>query len=139
MSRRFTSLAVLVFLLLASGCGMSSADKAFKAIVPELIAPQDGKVFTNYPRFVYLQWKPVSGVRRYLVEVEMGRKEDKTWMPAPPDLNRTFANEEHVQIMFVGAQPGRWRVYAINENDVHSEPSEWWHFEFADVPRPSGI
>lgn len=31
---------------------------------------------------------------------------------------------------FVGAQPGRWRVWAIDGAGNASAKTEWWYFEF---------
>jgi len=123
-------LLVFVMLALVAGCGPSEADRQFATVVPVITGPPDGRQFDTYPRNAFLQWKLVEGSKRYLVEVELGLEADGTWMPAPPGLNRMFSKVNSLQISFPGAQPGRWRVWAINEDNVRSEPSDWSHFEF---------
>ena len=41
---------------------------------------------------------------------------------------------------FVGAQPGRWRVWAVDVNGQKGPKSDWWGFSYPhaakeDVPR----
>lgn len=119
-----------VLLLVAAACGPSSAEREFSKSEPELLAPTDGQQFNKYPRTIALEWRPLPGAQRYLVEIEMQHPNTGVWMPAPVDLNRQIVTEAKIFIEFPGAQPGRWRVQALDESNAKSQFSEWRRFEF---------
>jgi hypothetical protein len=130
-ARSLWSIALLAALVLAlAGCGPTEADKEFRKSEPELVSPVDGHEFDKFPRTLVLEWRPMEGAVKYMVEVEMQNPNDGTWMPTPVALNKRILRDHKAFIEFPGAQPGRWRVVAYNAHNVESEVSDWWRFEF---------
>ncbi len=80
-------------------------------------SPASGTTFHHYPRTLTLRWATVPGASSYTVEVE-------NWLLVP-DLKQTSYTFD-----FVGAQPGRWRVWAVDTAGRGSPKSEWWTFAF---------
>lgn len=96
---------------------------------PLQIGPPKGKVFNHYPRQTKLIWQPVQGAQSYTVEVDYF---DSDWITnrgetyiLAPNLYQTSFNFE-----FVGAQPGRWRVWAVDANGQAGRKSPWWEFKY---------
>lgn len=94
---------------------------------PKQKSPMNGAVFSNYPRTTTLTWSPVSGAVNYGVEVQYGAPDYTSWSPfsSKTDLRTTSYTFD-----FVGAQPGRWRVWAIDANGQASAKSDWWTFRY---------
>ncbi len=102
---------------------------------PILLYPEDRAVFCHFPRELVFCWHPVRGTPReveYLVQIEDTCEGDDEkfgdWTDEPPFFTyrtgKTTINER-----FVGAQPGRWRVKAI-DNTGESKWSDWRYFRF---------
>jgi len=66
-----------------------------------------------------LTWEPVPGALAYEIEVdyEAGVEPFSSQQPA-------------LRFDFVGAQPGRWRVWAILPDSKRSPVSEWRGFRY---------
>lgn len=95
---------------------------------PILVSPNEGAVFNNFPRNMTFVWKPVSGAVKYQVEIDYyyGGK----WAS---EINGPFYKESTTNSLshvFVGAQPGRFRVAAVNALGVVGPRSEWRTFRF---------
>lgn len=104
-----------------SGYGMLPA--------PQQVGPINGKTFYHYPRQTKLMWYPVQGAESYTVEVDYY---DTDWVTnrgqtyiLAPNIHQTsfFFN-------FIGAQPGRWRVWAVDSQGVAGQKSPWWMFKY---------
>jgi hypothetical protein len=100
---------------------------------PVLVSPLNDQVFANYPRKTVLVWQPVSGATGYYLTV------DACTSPAPINANSVWQNVVKGTVQgtsftfdFVGAQPGRWNVMAIDSTDDHqqSEVSAWSNFAY---------
>ena len=102
--------------------------------VPILISPPSLVVYTHAPRTTTLKWEESNGTKpiRYHVEVEYtwhntssftqwNEEHDYAWVEETQDTELTFN--------FVGGQPGRWRVRAVNDYG-ESEWSEWRYFRY---------
>lgn len=99
---------------------------------PVQLSPPDGLVFDIYPRTTTLKWAPVSGAVKYGVEwsyrdssVDEWCGDDPrciTWIEYVPNTSYTFS--------FVGAQPGRWRVWAVDSDGKDGIKSGWWGFAY---------
>jgi hypothetical protein len=100
---------------------------------PVHVSPPNGSIFDNYPRTTTVVWKPVTGAAQYMVEVDcfhccerdrwctdVGR----TWQVSPPLDGTSWTFD------FVGAQPGRWRVWAISAAGSRGPKSDWWTFTY---------
>jgi hypothetical protein len=96
---------------------------------PTQVSPPSGKVFNRYPRQTTLRWEEVPGAASYTVEIDYFAANwitdsGKTYIIAPnlTDTSYTFN--------FVGAQPGRWRVWAVGPTGQESPKSGWWEFSY---------
>jgi hypothetical protein len=100
----------------------------FQSIHPALSWPYDATTFNAYPRSTTLRWLPVSGATHYLVQVQWENPTDGLWHTLP---NYPVAVEEpSYTFNFVGAQPGRWRVAAVNTKNQNTQYSDWWYFKY---------
>ena len=100
---------------------------------PSLASPSDSSTFNYFPRTLSLFWNGVNGVAYYMVEVDYYNPSINQW---EYDYNgsiwQTYSNitANTQQINFAGAQPGRWRVWAVDANGVAGTKSNWFHFAF---------
>jgi hypothetical protein len=100
---------------------------------PVQLGPADGMSFDRYPRTTTLTWRPVAGAASYGVEIDcMGCCESGRWCA---DVGKQWKVEAAVTSTryvfdFVGAQPGRWRVWAVGANGRGGERSGWWEFRY---------
>lgn len=92
---------------------------------PQPLTPADGATFNIFPRKTVLVWSAVPNATAYLAEVQ---HEDPTaatgWSPS---VFRRVA-ETTLDFSFVGAQQGRWRVWALDENGLASPSIPWVRF-----------
>ena len=96
---------------------------------PRQLEPVNGAVFNYYPRQTTLRWSPVGGARSYCVEVDYY---DTDWVS---ERGETYIMIENLSMLnytfnFIGAQPGRWRVWAVGYNGEESPKSDWSEFRF---------
>ena len=92
-------------------------------LTPKLLSPHDGTEFGHYPRTVTLAWEGVPGVRGYKLEIQFNGGH---WAPYPiKDMTTTTYTFD-----FIGAQPGRWRVWAVDAEGREGPKSDWWVFRF---------
>ncbi len=103
---------------------------------PQQLKPPDGSVFDHYPRTTTLGWSAVPGDPSYLqygVEVDCFHCcESNAWCT---DVGETWMVERvggtSYTFDYVGAQPGRWRVWAVDlSTGLESAKSGWWEFEY---------
>ena len=103
-----------------------------KAIAPIQISPADGSVFDHYPRKTDLIWAEVPNARSYTVEIDF-YSPNSGWRnrlhPDSPWLARNITTTSYT-FNFVGAQPGRWRVWAVDADGQEGPKSEWWTFRY---------
>ena len=100
---------------------------------PMLQSPPSGKRFSHYPRRTTLSWSPVQGAATYTVEIDCyGCCRANRWCT---DIGRTHKMVKSIRsttytFNFVGAQPGRWRVWAVDQNGNPGGKSAWWTFSY---------
>jgi len=102
-----------------------------RATVPQLRAPADNEVFNIYPRTMNFSWNPVRGAATYVLEVDAyGMCQSGAWCAdiggrtfLRPNLTRPYYQHD-----FVGAQPGRWRVWAVHADGREGSKSAWRSF-----------
>lgn len=88
---------------------------------PVIVSPKDGAVFNVYPRKTVVTLRPVRLATGYQVEWVFGAMQSGfTESSATPK----------VEFEFVGAQPGRFRVWALLPNGMRSRQSEWRDFRY---------
>jgi len=91
----------------------------------KLLSPDDGAVFSHYPRKVTLQWERYTEAKLYKVRIEQDYPNSSDWS-FQQELE--VAEPEYV-FYFTGAQPGRWKVTAILKNGKEIT-SSWRTFRF---------
>ena len=100
---------------------------------PNPISPVDETVFNHYPRNTTLRWSPVKGAVSYTVEIDCYHCcQSNQWCSDVggrttiiPNINST-----NYSFKFVGAQPGRWRVWALDAVGRKSPKSSWYKFRY---------
>lgn len=101
--------------------------------IPQQLSPPDGSVFDTYPRTTTLQWSEVASAASYTVEIDcMHCCAPGQWCR---DVGRTYVLVPGITATsytfdFVGAQPGRWRVWAVDAEGHEHPASPWWGFEY---------
>jgi len=107
---------------------------------PTLLNPPYGATLTNFPRDMTLAWTGVPGVTLYDVDMEGCSGFHWQSNDAPYGcsdwFNALFVGH-YVGVRgtsfpwsFVGAQPGRWRIRAIDANGNPGSFSGWFYFRF---------
>jgi TonB family protein len=97
---------------------------------PQLISPRDGGLFDGYPRRVRCKWEASPGAVSYLLEWDyMDRDAWNAEYQGIPGTAMIAAGVEET-VHFIGAQPGRWRVWPVNASGQRGNPSEWRTFRF---------
>jgi hypothetical protein len=100
---------------------------------PTLISPANSQSFSNYPRKTTLTWKAVPNATGYVVAVDACQdrqvSSSSIWQNVVP---KTIVQATSFTFNFVGAQPGRWCVFAINSANAYqqSNPSAWNNFSY---------
>ncbi len=103
----------------------SAANLSPPLAAPQLTGPSHGSVFNYYPRHITLRWAPVRGAYSYTVLAEMGYQGQWSSYLNVPNIKTTSYS-----FKFVGAQPGRWRVWAVTSDGSIGQSSGWWEFRF---------
>lgn len=100
---------------------------------PVLLSPKCGSVFSIFPRTTHLQWEAVPGATSYTVEIDcFDCCVDGKWCT---DVGRTWLVVPNIRTLsytfdFVGAQPGRWRVWAAGGGRLEGFKSGWCEFRY---------
>lgn len=100
---------------------------------PVQISPEDGSVFSSYPRDTTMKWRPVIGAASYTLEIDCFNccvngqwcTDTGSEYQVKPGLTETEGS-----ITFVGKQKGRWRISAVDAEGNEGEKSPWWEFEY---------
>ena len=82
-------------------------------------------------RTTTLEWQPVEGAAFYKVEVDFCYglvKSLRECVNPQPNRLPTIVRGTSYEFLFVGAQPGRWRVWAIDQSGNEGFKSPWWTF-----------
>lgn len=101
--------------------------------IPAHLEPADGTIFNHFPRDTILRWAPVSDAASYTVEIDCFHCcEDGAWCTDVGEAwsIRSGLSTTSYNFSYVGAQPGRWRVWIIDQNGIQGPKSEWWEFEY---------
>ena len=128
MNTKMIYIIFLALLLVAMSCD----DDDDKLSVPLQVSPVDGTVFNHYPRTTTLAWQPVANADGYTVEIDCFHccqanawctDVGQTWQVVTGITTTSYTFD------FVGAQPGRWRVWAVKDSD-EGPASGWWEFTY---------
>ena len=100
-------------------------------VAPIQLSPADRTELDYYPRDTKLEWQPVDGAVSYAVEIDYcsGRETHIHDCVNPQPLAKVtdILTTSH-EFKFVGAQPGRWRVWAIDKKGEEGFKSPWRTF-----------
>jgi hypothetical protein len=103
---------------------------------PVQLSPEAGARFSHYPRRTKLEWARVEGAVSYTVEVDYCQGSAKYATSCvnaqPHQVNPVSmpASETTYVFDFVGAQPGRWRVWATDKEGREGFKSPWRLFAY---------
>lgn len=96
---------------------------------PTQLSPANGAVFSTIPRTVTFTWQALAGASNYGIDIEFcpatGCSTSTPYTNLP-----TLSSTSYTVQNFVGAQPGRWRVWGISGAGVPGTKSEWREFRF---------
>lgn len=102
---------------------------------PVQTGPDDNAELDVYPRKTLLKWQPVEGAASYRIEIDYcqgpAKGQHSCIDPQPHYIagsNAIDSNTTSYEFNFVGAQPGRWRVWAIDKKGQESFKSPWRTF-----------
>jgi tetratricopeptide (TPR) repeat protein len=96
---------------------------------PMLQSPPEGAVFDNYPRDTILKWSVVTGAAAY--EVQIDYLDAEKWASEQGGSLAVYrVTESEYRFHFVGAQPGRWRVWAVSPSGESGTKSSWRTFRY---------
>jgi hypothetical protein len=104
---------------------------------PNQLSPIDNQQFEIFPRVTRLEWTAVEGAASYSIEIDVcqGRPKNRQCInPQPLTLPSNPASTNLMttsyEFNFVGAQPGRWRVWAVDKEGREGFKSEWRTFVY---------
>jgi eukaryotic-like serine/threonine-protein kinase len=117
--------------MFTTGCDNGSSSDSTSAattnapalVAPTQIAPANGESLDHFPRSTTLVWSSVDGAVKYGVEVEYN---DGSWHGL---VDTTVANPTHT-FNFIGMNPGRWRVWAIDSDGNEGPKTGWFEFKY---------
>jgi hypothetical protein len=102
---------------------------------PMLLSPQNESVLNQYPRKTELKWKAIPGALSYVVQVDIrGLTENGTWYWASEkgmSYKQETTSNTAFTFEFSGAQPGRWRMWAVGSDASEGMKSDWWNFRYS--------
>jgi hypothetical protein len=104
--------------------------------IPTQLTPSPNTTFNHYPRNTTLAWASVadpSGPVTYRVEVQycQGNVYSPYNCVTRSDWCTGALSGTTCNFGFVGAQPGRWRVQAVDNAGNHSAYGDWSTFAFS--------
>lgn len=103
---------------------------------PEQLSPKDATEFNRFPRATKLAWEPVEGAVSYSVEIDVcqgglprtsGCKNPQPLLLKSNPPTTGLASTSY-DFYFIGAQPGRWRVWAVDKEGREGFKSPWSNF-----------
>jgi hypothetical protein len=117
---------------------LNEAEKQVGVNLPAPVqqAPEHKAKFNHYPRKTILEWKAVEGAISYTVEVDycqgFGSRKLDCVNPQPLTMKgspqTTGIKNTSYEFSFIGAQPGRWRVWAVDKEGREGFKSSWRSF-----------
>lgn len=99
---------------------------------PTQISPANGAVFDHFPRTTTLQWSSVPGAAKYTVQMDCYHccEADKWCAEVGKTWRFVSTNDTSYSFQWVGAQPGRWRVWAVDARGREGPQTGWWEFSY---------
>jgi len=100
---------------------------------PNQLSPNAGAIFNHYPRRTTLQWSAIPGAKSYTVEIDCFHCcQSGRWCSDVGGRTTVVRNltRPTYTFSFVGAQPGRWRVWAVDVTGRKGPKSPWRQFRY---------
>ncbi len=103
---------------------------------PAQLSPAEGAVFSQSDRSTTLKWSAVPGARYYGIETDCGESNRGStaisWgsehgLGSPCSQSFMYGPTTYT-FNFIGAQPGRWRVWAVGQFGQKSPKTPWRQF-----------
>jgi eukaryotic-like serine/threonine-protein kinase len=116
-----------------SGVVRASVQPRAALPAPHQLTPPNGAIFSNYPRTTTLTWSPVAGAASYTVELDCFQCcAANKWCTAVGRSWQTVTGITGTTYVFnwVGAQPGRWKVWAVGRKGRKGRKSPWSKFTY---------
>jgi tetratricopeptide (TPR) repeat protein len=97
---------------------------------PNLLSPAPGTVFGHFPRDTMLVWSEVPGAASYVVEWDY--KGTDAWASEQRGTQGALirTSQPVANFKFIGAQTGRWRVWAVDAAGLPGPKSDWREFSY---------
>lgn len=95
---------------------------------PTPLLPANGTVYNVFPRTTTLVWTSVDGATVYIIEIESCLPGTNPLACQPYITTNVTSSQTSYTFNFVGAQPGRWRVWAMDVSSQEGVKSDWWMF-----------
>jgi len=116
------------------GGNMTAAGANITAVPPSQISPASGTIFDHFPRTTTLEWTPDPLAASYKIEFDcMDCDLQNEWSSEvtgqPWDIQSEIRDTEYT-FDWIGAQAGRWRVWAVDSNGEEGPKSDWWQFSY---------
>jgi serine/threonine protein kinase len=102
-------------------------------IAPNLLSPADQVMINAFPRNTQLTWTSVPGAVKYRVQVQCSAPiPGADWFDLPYFLAPEYQETPDTvfRFEFVGRQPGRWRVWAVDNKGREGARSIWRYFDY---------
>ena len=97
---------------------------------PEPVSPPVGATFSHVPRTTQVTWKPLSGAIGYVIEWDY-KDGSHWWSEAHSGAMTKLVQDTAFTFEHVGAQAGRWRVWAVLSTGGTSAKSAWQEFSYS--------
>jgi tetratricopeptide (TPR) repeat protein len=109
---------------------MSGGAPVSALAAPKLVSPAAGAAFSTYPRETALVWSEIPGAVSYVVEWDY--KGGDTWASEQRGTSGVMIRSAQATatFKFIGAQPGRWRVWGVDAQGLEGAKSEWREFTY---------
>jgi hypothetical protein len=107
-------------------------NEGFRSLELYTLSPGANQRFDIYPRIIQFNWYPVTGASKYRFELEnLEGAEFRTVFSLGAFFGRPYQIVDTNSFTYECPGKGlyRWRVTALNSNDVESKPSQWMTFE----------
>jgi hypothetical protein len=117
-----------------SGFAVSPEAQVGALAAPIQLSPASGTEFSHFPRTTTVKWTVVRGAASYTVETDCFKCcHREHWCTDVGRAWRSYSDLHDTQFSFnfVGAQPGRWRVWAVDGFGRAGPRSPWWEFNYA--------
>ena len=97
---------------------------------PQLVLPADQAVFDSYPRKTVCEWKASPGAVSYILQWDYQSRGVWRLDQMNGEVFGYVVQGTTYTFDFVGAQPGRWRVWPVGASGTRGKPSEWRTFRY---------